>query len=171
MRVRIARLPTNWQDFRPHQVRYATKTCPSWTSGGHSFFLYTGLAIPVPPPQPTFSLVPPPARVIVRPTYSYANIDSADSSEDEDDEAEAETAAAAREEASENATAVTRFLIKHLPKQLAKLRLDKTELEEKISDLQTLQWLGLHLLTTDFRVYQRTLVWNGCQTFVQSDQM
>ena len=46
--------------------------------------------------------------------------------------------AAAREEASENATAVTRFLIKHLPKQLSQLRHDKSELEDKIRDLDTL---------------------------------
>ena len=45
-----------------------------------------GLVIPEPPPQPTFSLVPPPARVTVRPTYDYANIDSGDSSDDDDDE-------------------------------------------------------------------------------------
>lgn len=32
-----------------------------------------GLQIPEPPPQPSFSLVPPPARVTVRPTYNYAN--------------------------------------------------------------------------------------------------
>ena len=48
------------------------------------------------------------------------------------------SASADNEEASENATAVTRFLIKHLPKQLAKLRHDRTELEEKIRDLETL---------------------------------
>ena len=42
------------------------------------------LAIPAPPPQPTFSLLPPPARVTVRPTYNnYANVDSGDSSDDE----------------------------------------------------------------------------------------
>ena len=44
------------------------------------------LAIPAPPPQPTFSLLPPPARVTVRPTYNnYANVDSGDSSDDEDE--------------------------------------------------------------------------------------
>ena len=88
------------------------------------------LEIPEPPPQPTFSLVPPPATVTVRPTYNYANMDSSgDSSDDEDSR---------RDSDSENATAVTRFLIKHLPKQLAKLRHDKSELEDKIRDLETL---------------------------------
>ena len=36
------------------------------------------LAIPDPPPQPKFSLIPPPAKVTVRPTFNYANLDSAD---------------------------------------------------------------------------------------------
>ncbi len=95
-----------------------------------------GLEIPEPPPLPSFSLVPPPARVTVRPTYNFANMDS---SGDEDSDAdEAMDREAANQEASENATAVTRFLIKHLPKQLAKLRHDKGELEEKIRDLETL---------------------------------
>ena len=49
-----------------------------------------------------------------------------------------EAAALAREEAAENATTVTRFLIKHLPKQLSQLRHDKSELEDKIRDLDTL---------------------------------
>ena len=88
--------------------------------------------IPPAPPLPTFSLVPPPATVTVRPTfnYNYANLDSLDdTSEDESqDEDPAGT--------SENSTAVTRFLIKHLPKQLSKLRNDKAELEEKIRDLE-----------------------------------
>jgi hypothetical protein len=90
-----------------------------------------GLPIPTPPPHPTFSLLPPPATVTVRPTYNFANIDSADSSDADEDNA-------ANEEASENATAVTRFLIKNLPKQLAKLRHDKAELEDKICDLEAL---------------------------------
>jgi hypothetical protein len=85
------------------------------------------LPIPVAPPQPTFSLVPPPATVTVRPTYNYANMDSADSSDEDDGNEE-----------NEEAFAVTRFLIKRLPKQLAKLRHDKGELEEKIRDLESL---------------------------------
>ena len=75
-------------------------------------------------------MIPPPATVTVRPTFNYANLDSADNSEDEDNDID-------NEEASENATAVTRFLIKHLPKQLAKLRNDKAEMEEKLRDLET----------------------------------
>ena len=57
-------------------------------------------------------------------------MDSADNSDEDDNDID-------NEEASENATAVTRFLIKHLPKQLAKLRHDKSELEDKIRDLET----------------------------------
>ena len=93
-----------------------------------------GLEIPAPPPLPpaTFSLIPPPATVTVRPTYNYANIDSDGDSEDEAEDNHDS------EEASENATAVTRFLIKSLPKQLSTLRQDKIELEEKIRDLETL---------------------------------
>ena len=91
----------------------------------------SGFSIPPAPPLPTFSLVPPPATVSVRPTFNYANIDSLDDTSD--DESEGEDPAGA----SENSTAVTRFLIKHLPKQLAKLRNDKAELEEKIRDLET----------------------------------
>ena len=40
------------------------------------------------------------------------------------------------EEGEEGATAVTRFLIKRLPKQLSKLRNDKAELEDRILDLE-----------------------------------
>ena len=75
-------------------------------------------------------MIPPPATVTVRPTFNYANLDSADNSDDEENDID-------NEEASENATAVTRFLIKHLPKQLAKLRNDKAEMEEKLRDLET----------------------------------
>ncbi len=46
-----------------------------------------------------------------------------DSSSDEDEDGDL---------ASENATAVTRFLIKTFPKQLSKLRNEKTELEERV---------------------------------------
>ena len=86
--------------------------------------------IPDPPPPPSFSLIPPPATVTVRPTFNYANIDSADSSDEDNNDDD-------HEEASENATAVTRFLIKHFPKQLAKLRHEKSELEDKIRDLDS----------------------------------
>ena len=90
----------------------------------------TTFAIPPAPPLPTFSLIPPPATVTVRPTFNYANIDSLDDTSDDDSENEDPVGA------SENSTAVTRFLIKHLPKQLSKLRNDKAELEEKIRDLE-----------------------------------
>merc|ERR1719242_790223 len=65
----------------------------------------SGFSIPPAPPLPTFSLVPPPATVSVRPTFNYANIDSLDDTSD--DESEGEDPAGA----SENSTAVTRFLI------------------------------------------------------------
>ena len=65
--------------------------------------------IPPAPPLPTFSLIPPPATVTVRPTFNYANIDSLDNTSDDDSENEDPVGA------SENSTAVTRFLIKHLP--------------------------------------------------------
>ena len=116
---------------------------------GHS------LSIPEPPPPPTFSLLPPPATVTVRPTYNYANIDSADSSEDEGSN---EHDNQDNEEASENATAVTRFLIKHLPKQLSTLRNDKIELEEKIRDLETLlsnQNVAMNEMERRIEVYKK----------------
>ena len=88
-------------------------------------------AIPTPPPQPTFSLIPPQATV--RPALiNYANLDSLDDTSSDDDSGDDED----RDGASENATAVTRFLIKRLPKQLSKLRNDKSELEDKIQDLE-----------------------------------
>ena len=60
---------------------------------------------------------------------SLALQDSIDESDDDDvsdaDEEDVDLA-------SENATAVTRFLIKTFPKQLSKLKNEKTELEERI---------------------------------------
>ena len=113
-------------------------------------------SIPVPPPPPPFSLLPPAATVSVRPTFNYANVDSLDDSSDEDGEG------GEGDEELENTTAVTRyelspvsyfsltnrcasfpcnffvhrFLIKHLPKQLSKLRNDKADLEDKIENLE-----------------------------------
>ncbi|TRY68450.1 hypothetical protein TCAL_04686 [Tigriopus californicus] len=84
-----------------------------------------GREIPEPPPPPTFSLVPPSASVTVNPVY--ANMDSQDDSSEDERDHEADL---------ESSTNVTRLLIKHLPKQMAKLRHDKAELEDKIQDLE-----------------------------------
>merc|ERR1719154_758342 len=40
------------------------------------------------------------------------------------------------EQSTDNSTEVTRFLIKHLPKQLTQLRNEKHELEDKIHDFE-----------------------------------
>ena len=61
----------------------------------------------------------------------FSSLDDSSSSDDDDD-----TAGEEADEEGENATAVTRFLIKRLPKQLSKLRNDKAELEERILDLE-----------------------------------
>ena len=50
----------------------------------------------------------------------FSSLDDSSSSDDDDD-----TAGEEADEEGENATAVTRFLIKRLPKQLSKLRNDK----------------------------------------------
>merc|ERR1719154_26118 len=42
------------------------------------------------------------------------------------------------EQSTDNSTAVTRFLIKHLPKQLTQLRNEKHQLEDKIHDFETI---------------------------------
>jgi len=81
--------------------------------------------IPPAPPPPSFSLVPPTASLTVRPTYDQAYDDL---EEEEDEPREVES--------PESSMAVTRFLIKHLPKQLSRLRNEKAELEEKIHDLE-----------------------------------
>ena len=97
--------------------------------------------IPTPPPPPNFSLLPPTASVSVRPTFAgriddLRLIGNVDSNSDDDDDDEEVEGAGRDDSGAENATAVTRFLIKHLPKQMSKLRDDKAELEEKIRDLE-----------------------------------
>ena len=103
---------------------------------------------PPPPPPPTFSLMPPPANVNFRPAFDYANLDSLDdTSTDVDSDTDDPVGA------SENATAVTRFLIKRLPKQLSRLKNEKAELEEKIQDLeQTISNLNQAMLEMERRV-------------------
>ena len=80
-----------------------------------------------------------------RPTFSLTTIATGDSEEEEDgDEDEASHLAALGVEAADvgggegqdSSTAVTRYLIKHLPKQLTQLRNQKHELEDKITDLE-----------------------------------
>jgi hypothetical protein len=106
--------------------------------------------IPTPPPMPTFSLMPPPAGVTVRPTFQMSD----DEDEDEEDDAEGGSTDGEGErrrrrrgggrhrrrdsQSPESSTAVTRFLIKHLPQQLARLRNEKSELEDKIRELESL---------------------------------
>lgn len=58
--------------------------------------------------------------------------DSIDETDDEDDDDNGDADEEDVDAASENATAVTRFLIKTFPKQLSKLKNEKTELEERI---------------------------------------
>jgi len=79
--------------------------------------------IPPPPPQPSYSLKPPTSNITVRPTYDQVY------DEDVDDQKEHET--------RESSMSVAKFLIKHLPKQLSKLRNEKSELEDKIHDLES----------------------------------
>lgn len=85
--------------------------------------------IPPAPPLPSFSLLPPTSHLTVRPTYETG------SSDDDDDDDDGRRRRGASPESS---TAVTRFLIKHLPKQLSQLRNEKAILEEKVKDLEAL---------------------------------
>merc|ERR1719220_2173413 len=59
-----------------------------------------------------------------------------DSSSDGSDDEAGDGGDAEDNDGEEGATAVTRFLIKRLPKQLSKLRNDKAELEDRILDLE-----------------------------------
>ena len=63
-------------------------------------------------------------------------MDSLDDSSSDGSDDEAGDGGGNDEEGEEGATAVTRFLIKRLPKQLSKLRNDKAELEDRILDLE-----------------------------------
>ena len=63
-------------------------------------------------------------------------MDSLDDSSSDGSDDEAGDGGDNDEEGEEGATAVTRFLIKRLPKQLSKLRNDKAELEDRILDLE-----------------------------------
>jgi len=109
--------------------------------------MYSGDGIPTPPPMPTFSLLPPSAGITVRPTFQQDyddDEDDVDSSDNEGQEGEQPRRRRAGQrhrrnsQSPESSTAVTRFLIKHLPQQLAKLRNEKAELEEKVHDLEAL---------------------------------
>ena len=87
--------------------------------------------IPLAPPQPTYSLLPTSVGITVRPNFNQ-NIDY-DSEDENNDEIEASEQA---QSSSDSSTAVTRFLIKHLPKQLTQLRNEKHKLEDKIHDFE-----------------------------------
>jgi hypothetical protein len=109
-----------------------------------------GDGIPTPPPMPTFSLLPPSAGITVRPTFQQDyNDDEDEDDEDYSDNEENENGERQRRprnrgrrgrnsQSPESSTAVTRFLIKHLPQQLARLRNEKAELEEKVRDLEAM---------------------------------
>jgi len=87
--------------------------------------------IPSAPPQPTYSLLPTSIGITVRPNFNQ-NIDY-DSEDDNNDEIEASEQT---QSSSDSSTAVTRFLIKHLPKQLTQLRNEKHKLEDKVHDFE-----------------------------------
>ena len=69
----------------------------------------------------------------VRPNFNQHIGDDSDDDDDNDDTATSEQAP---QQSSDSSTAVTRFLIKHLPKQLTQLRNEKHELEDKILDFE-----------------------------------
>eukprot|EP00096_Caligus_rogercresseyi_P012754 TRINITY_DN5448_c0_g1_i1.p1 TRINITY_DN5448_c0_g1~~TRINITY_DN5448_c0_g1_i1.p1 ORF type:complete len:827 (+),score=262.95 TRINITY_DN5448_c0_g1_i1:75-2555(+) len=69
--------------------------------------------------------IPPPILA-----HSLNNLSDDDDSDGDDDGGDPEGL-------TENATTVTRFLIKHLPKQLSQLRMDKMKLEEKVRGLES----------------------------------
>ena len=70
----------------------------------------------------------------VRPNFNqHIGHDSDDDDDDNDDTAASEEVP---QQPSESSTAVIRFLIKHLPKQLTQLRNEKHELEDKILDFE-----------------------------------
>eukprot|EP00092_Neocalanus_flemingeri_P004813 GFUD01005181.1.p1 GENE.GFUD01005181.1~~GFUD01005181.1.p1 ORF type:complete len:1051 (+),score=335.48 GFUD01005181.1:44-3196(+) len=86
--------------------------------------------IPLAPPQPTYSLLPPSIGMIVRPNFNQTNDGE---NENDDDRVENEEDPV---QSTDNSTAVTRYLIKHLPKQLTQLRNEKLALEDKIHDFE-----------------------------------
>jgi len=92
--------------------------------------------IPLAPPQPTYSLLPPSIGISVRPNFNQDvnnDFDDVDNDENNDDISENNQAPV---QSSDSSTAVTRYLIKHLPKQLTQLRNEKHELEDKIHDFE-----------------------------------
>eukprot|EP00092_Neocalanus_flemingeri_P014300 GFUD01015421.1.p1 GENE.GFUD01015421.1~~GFUD01015421.1.p1 ORF type:complete len:561 (-),score=186.37 GFUD01015421.1:60-1574(-) len=86
--------------------------------------------IPLAPPQPTYSLMPPSIGITVRPNFNQTNDEESDT---DDDRAQNEQVPML---STESSTAVTRFLIKTLPKQLTQLRNEKHKLEDKIHDFE-----------------------------------
>ena len=78
-------------------------------------------------------LLPPSIGMTVRPNF---NQHIGDDSDDDDDNDDTVTSEQVPQQSSDSSTAVTRFLIKHLPKQLTQLRNEKHELEDKIRDFE-----------------------------------
>eukprot|EP00090_Calanus_glacialis_P033153 TRINITY_DN5499_c0_g1_i8.p1 TRINITY_DN5499_c0_g1~~TRINITY_DN5499_c0_g1_i8.p1 ORF type:complete len:847 (-),score=245.01 TRINITY_DN5499_c0_g1_i8:95-2368(-) len=86
--------------------------------------------MPLAPSQPTNSLFPS-AGTQGAPSF-IENFDESDDEENNDEDLASEQAP----QSSDGSTEVTRFLIKHLPKQLTQLRNEKHELEDKIHDFE-----------------------------------
>lgn len=88
--------------------------------------------LPLAPLQPNNYLFPSPLESQNLPN---ARVDAGGESEDEETTEEA-VGSAVLPESSDSSAEVTRFLIKHLPKQLTQLRNEKHELEDKIHDFE-----------------------------------
>jgi len=85
--------------------------------------------LPLAPLQPNNSFFPSPLE-----TQNVAN--TRDNESDDEENTEEAVGSADVPESSDSSAEVTRFLIKHLPKQLTQLRNEKHELEDKIHDFE-----------------------------------
>jgi predicted RNase H-like nuclease (RuvC/YqgF family) len=86
--------------------------------------------MPLAPSYPNSSIFPSTGN---QDTPSFIeNLDESDDEENNDEAFDSEQAP----QSSDSSTEVTRFLIKHLPKQLTQLRNEKHELEDKIHDFE-----------------------------------
>jgi len=85
--------------------------------------------LPLAPLQPNNSFFPSPLE-----TQNVPN--TRDNESDDDENTEEAVGSADVPESSDSSAEVTRFLIKHLPKQLTQLRNEKHELEDKIHDFE-----------------------------------
>merc|ERR1719312_2176615 len=85
--------------------------------------------LPLAPLQPNNSFFPSPLE-----SQNVPN--TRDNESDDDENTEEAVGSADVPESSDSSAEVTRFLIKHLPKQLTQLRNEKHELEDKINDFE-----------------------------------